>query len=872
MPSQIHWACIVDQGSGARVERSSDDSITVDTRQPGEYLVTFPSSVARTGCTATLNNSVGFITGVPGDHSGLRDNQVRVLTMEPDNSFASRDFTVVVAGVSVEHSEQRCVDTLAKLKAVGAGVVPCLSLLGYYTPADGGGGNFYWDASSAEAENGGTVIKPNSVLPSVPGRWRRVQSSPLNVRWFGAKGDGRTHDTNAIQAAIDAGRAHSGADPDRSGVIYFPPGKYRLTKFVEITASVPLTLEGEDGVSEILLSNIEDGFYADSSSAPLIIRRLKFSGSYARAIYLSRGTSTTEIDHCEFTGATMTPDRGLQSPIFIVQQNDVWITNNYIHGCGEQGVKTNRSYAIGSDTFDRDTFDRDMYRWHVLGNTILGAGTTIQVALLDISDSEIINNTIDGGGRTAIWDGYADGYGIMVYWTGKSSTAGNRVSGNSVKNCGGNGIYLQNASNTAVSDNIVTNCVLAMSSRSSLLVGSIAVLTGAKSTADNVSITSNVVKGSQRSGIAVQSNGAIIVGNTITETAEHGLLIDGSVTRNIVANNLIDTNLGSTAELTGSRATFAVAADDYIEIQVDGSTIVRTIFVMGNSGLNNIVHRINEAFTAAGFSPPALGANSGEGTVHDTLLLQSRKLGPDASVKVIGGSPGTLQGLGLTAVEVKGSSSRHGIYCNFPVTLCTISQNIVRAAQGQGIVIPNGCSDTTISGNLVTDCPNGQAYLIIGGLNNVIASNHAVNNGDRGFDLRCSCSLVQGNHAHGNGKTGILLTQASNNRVLDNDCTGNLGENLLDNATNTTRAGNILVSPGAVRFDITTLRASAGDLQTGTKTIENAEVIASSRLRLTRKSAAGTVGHLSYSVRAGAFTILSSEKADESSVEWEVVH
>jgi polygalacturonase len=50
-------------------------------------------------------------------------------------------------------------------------------------------------------------------------RWAAGESAPLNARSYGAKGDGRTKDTRAIQAAIDAA-GKSG------GIIEFPPGEY----------------------------------------------------------------------------------------------------------------------------------------------------------------------------------------------------------------------------------------------------------------------------------------------------------------------------------------------------------------------------------------------------------------------------------------------------------------------------------------------------------------------------------------------------------------------------------------------------------------------------------------------------------------------
>jgi hypothetical protein len=98
---------------------------------------------------------------------------------------------------------EHCVNSIVALKALGAGVVHCLTVLGYYTPGDGGGGSFYWDASATEIDNGGTIIAPTSNPPT--GRWKRLVDDHLSVKWFGAIGDGVHHgDTAAIQATINA--------------------------------------------------------------------------------------------------------------------------------------------------------------------------------------------------------------------------------------------------------------------------------------------------------------------------------------------------------------------------------------------------------------------------------------------------------------------------------------------------------------------------------------------------------------------------------------------------------------------------------------------------------------------------------------------
>jgi len=73
---------------------------------------------------------------------------------------------------------------------------------GYYAAGDGGGGQFYavtGAATGTYVDNGGTIILPTNGDGS--SAWLRVYDGVINVKWFGAKGDGNTDDTNSILAA-----------------------------------------------------------------------------------------------------------------------------------------------------------------------------------------------------------------------------------------------------------------------------------------------------------------------------------------------------------------------------------------------------------------------------------------------------------------------------------------------------------------------------------------------------------------------------------------------------------------------------------------------------------------------------------------------
>jgi Pectate lyase superfamily protein len=154
-------------------------------------------------------------------------------------------------GVTFQPPAECCVNSIAVLKELDAGVVSCLTVLGYYAPGDGGGGQFFWDSSFdvdvnlwPEGEDGGIVIRPSGLQPSQAGRWRRMFRGPVSVKWFGAKGDG-DNDTLAIQKAVDFAVKLVMNPTQGTGVVEFPKGLYRVTNGFTIPAAI--TLMGQGG-------------------------------------------------------------------------------------------------------------------------------------------------------------------------------------------------------------------------------------------------------------------------------------------------------------------------------------------------------------------------------------------------------------------------------------------------------------------------------------------------------------------------------------------------------------------------------------------------------------------------------------------------
>ena len=99
-------------------------------------------------------------------------------------------------------------DRLRKLPAGGYDIVlvhqrtASTSPIPLSSPPDGG--MFVWDEYSKEKDDGGTIITPEILRPNLNGRWKRVFKGPMSAKWFGAKGDGVTDDSAALELAASA--------------------------------------------------------------------------------------------------------------------------------------------------------------------------------------------------------------------------------------------------------------------------------------------------------------------------------------------------------------------------------------------------------------------------------------------------------------------------------------------------------------------------------------------------------------------------------------------------------------------------------------------------------------------------------------------
>ena len=140
----------------------------------------------------------------------------------------------------------------------------------------------------------------------------------VNVKDFGAKGDGKTDDTAAIRKAADAAvKKQKNMYDNRS--LYFPPGTYRLKGQITLRN---ISLRGKDAVIDQKDRNAISFYYTDFWS--IRVTGLTFNGGKGHVSVINDNTdkSLFFVDNCRFfhcSGSALTTRHGAQSVLFTVK-------------------------------------------------------------------------------------------------------------------------------------------------------------------------------------------------------------------------------------------------------------------------------------------------------------------------------------------------------------------------------------------------------------------------------------------------------------------------------------------------------------------------------------------------------------------------
>lgn len=108
---------------------------------------------------------------------------------------------------------------------------------GYYSPGDGGGATYKWNAGSSAADDSSFTIKPIGYSGS--GRWELIpQDNTYNFLALGAKGD------NSFDNWWTWTKLHNKMSINKSATLFIPSGDYLFSKTIEQTK--PFSVAGDN--------------------------------------------------------------------------------------------------------------------------------------------------------------------------------------------------------------------------------------------------------------------------------------------------------------------------------------------------------------------------------------------------------------------------------------------------------------------------------------------------------------------------------------------------------------------------------------------------------------------------------------------------
>ncbi len=271
-----------------------------------------------------------------------------------------------------------------------AGVQSQMAVLsGYYEPGDGGGGLFYYDINSNSADNGGTVIKPSSV--SGEGRWMRLYDANIvNIKWFGAKGDGAFDNLDVINNVIDYLTA--------GGTMLVPEGVFYISDTITITKRLNFT--GTGGGSYLTINsvfkwpNVKGMVFRQANADNSRIANILFRGTWGADNEADGLTTDCRIIVNNFAaqgwqGNGITIDSSVSGNADSALYTDVALVENRGHGLYLTGGDSNNNQF--SNIFTNANGKSNIYDNSFLGNTYINCHTSF-AGMISGSQSWVTHN------------------------------------------------------------------------------------------------------------------------------------------------------------------------------------------------------------------------------------------------------------------------------------------------------------------------------------------------------------------------------------------------------------------------------------------------------------------------------------------------
>ena len=406
---------------------------------------------------------------------------------------------------------------------------------GYYVAGDGGGATYLIAATQAVDGYGDHALASGTVA--------LLQSNgTIDIKQYGAKGDGTTDDTAAIQAALDT----------TSTEIVFPDGTYRLANATTSPALTSSVADRRIFGSGIITATDQVKKALQVTGANTVIDGLHIDGNNFIGYAIEMAALNPTVRDCyihdlngftDWGGIAIRLDFDGLDTTALVCNNVIKNLQGVGDATGGNGVGMQR--AIAHET-DQDCTAQILITGNVIEDVMGEEGDSIVIAGGTTADTKFVpavisNNTINGWTRRGI----------------KVAANGVTIAGNFMTNpllatlpSLQRAIDCTSASNLVIKDNVLKECRFQLQ---------IAIYLNVPQVGNDIVVSGNVIEGTGATGasglIAIRTYGTDVVveGNTI-DWPDHGTrAIEVQETAGVrVMSNIVDVGAATWSLFTNS--------------------------------------------------------------------------------------------------------------------------------------------------------------------------------------------------------------------------------------------------------------------------------------------------------------------------------
>ncbi len=472
---------------------------------------------------------------VPSDPVGQGDDHLRLIKTVLKDTFPGSSgvgFSVPITATETQlnglTSGLKYVSNIAALRNTSFLNVTSVATNGYYTAGDSGNGTYWYDSTDTTSvdDNGSIIVATDG------GRWKLFSIQGINVKQFGANGDGITNDTTAIDAALAAARSAKVA-------FIFPIGNYLYSGTVYNVTSIATLLNRD---------------YANSVVTP----------SQARVSMISCVDQTPDIS----------PLDGANSRVPIA------VTVRAYGACHAAGINTN---LVNFSTDGNG--NTALYASGVGGSTAALWTSALHGETRHAGGSTIALNT-----ESASYDNSGGFFGVVVGNSTATAPATHPITGlPSILHDGATGVYINGRNDISPKGGWKYGILV---SGNSLRTGSTTISIEATSSVVN-HIKTSTLSPSSVADIMLQGNSAcgLMLEGNYTSTAirmKVGESISWEATTSIRTNyNSATVTWGIYTSQTTERASFNVSASPYLKLNATKVVGIRDTGWTAFTGITN---------------------------------------------------------------------------------------------------------------------------------------------------------------------------------------------------------------------------------------------------------------------------------------------